>query len=370
MSAEATESVRELFGGVLHVEVAFDWGDEIFLDRARQLVPTEVHVLPRKPRTPSSAAYEPSPLRVTLPPVMLQWPGFPDGACTELDVTLFDFGVVSAALHWPFQLSAPELTALARSLSEPEPALQPLRRALEPLFQTLKPSIQNPLWSELSEEYFVFQLFPQEATLPQTLLERRRNWLAGLVRLEDEPLSDSETEEALRKHLSYGPRDLFIPDWAAAVIVDDECDEVLDAIAFANLQLLELRHLDNRLDARLQEAYGLIHQVARSWLPFWRRHTRPLRALGELKVEANVMLERSVSSLKLVGDPYLARAYRLLAARFHHDEWSENVRRSIAILEELYQVVADEAAVYRTELLEFVIVLLILFEIVMAFLRH
>ena len=63
--------------------------------------------------------------------------------------------------------------------------------------------------------------------------------------------------------MSYAPRDLLIPDWAAAVIVDDNCGEVLDVIAFANLQLLEFRHLDQRLDRRLEETYGMIHQLVR-----------------------------------------------------------------------------------------------------------
>src|SRR5262245_47800296 len=52
-----------VLAGTLHLYVAFDWGDELDLERARQLVPAEVHELPRRRRTPPSIAYRPPPLR-------------------------------------------------------------------------------------------------------------------------------------------------------------------------------------------------------------------------------------------------------------------------------------------------------------------
>src|SRR5438094_777694 len=127
--------------GTLHVYVAFDWGDEVNLERARGLLPAETQVLPRRRRTPTSIAYRPPP------------PGDP---------------LVPAGLR---------------------------------------------------------QAYPA--------------WLAGLLRLESGTLSDEEIAEAMRLHLSYSPDDLFLPDWAAAVLLDHDCNETLQAIEFANLQLLE-----------------------------------------------------------------------------------------------------------------------------------
>jgi multiple sugar transport system permease protein len=54
-----------------------------------------------------------------------------------------------------------------------------------------------------------------------------------------------------------------------------------------------------------------------SWsLPLFGQN-KALREVGELKVEANGLFERTVNVLKLVGDQYLSRLYRLLAARLH-----------------------------------------------------
>ena len=149
-------------------------------------------------------------------------------------------------------------------------------------------------------------------------------------------------------------------------LLDSDCDETLQAIEFANLQLLEFRHIDNRLDANLATTYGMIHSLANSWLPFWHSPARSLRALGELKVEANGLFERTGNVLKLVGDQYLARVYRMLASRFHLEEWERGILRKLDVAEGVYRVVSDQTDTYRAEFLEIVVVLLILLEIILA----
>lgn len=351
--------------GALHLFVAFDWGDQIDLDRARGLCASEEHALPRKPRTPSSIAYCPPPLRAKRPPTTFTVASI-GTVSADVDVTIFDFGAVSVALHVPLNASATTLAEFAGSLADSKPLIDAVRAAVEPLFAVLKPAIHHPHWSSIEEEYFVFQFSSSTESAVDDLLETRRPWLAGLVRLERNAMSDGEVAESLKHRINYTPRDLFVPDWAAAVVIDDDCDELLDVIAFANVQLLEFRHIDARLAQRLNDSYGLLHQLARSWLPFWRTHARTLRAVGELKIEANVMLERSGSTLKLVGDPYIARAYHLLATRLHLDDWGQNVRQSLSVLEGTYQVLSNQTAIYRAEVLEIAIVLLILFEIVVS----
>jgi hypothetical protein len=356
--------------GMLHVYVAFDWGEELDLDRARQLVPAEIHELPRRRRTPSSITYKPPPLRITLPNVPLQLPEIgPTTAAAE--ATIFHFAGVSVALHVPFTLPSPALTQVAGWLADPTPLVQAARAVLTPLHGRLLPAIHDPLWSDnLSEEYLVFQLDPIESLAPATLLDGGAGWLASLARLEAGVLSESEVHEAVRLHLSYSPADLFVPDWAGAVLVDRECDETLQTIEFANLQLLEYRHIDDRLDVALAGASRIAEVVKRSRLPFWRSFHRPLRTLGELRIEANGLFERTGNALKLLGDQYLARVYRLAATRFHLKEWERNIQRKLDVAEGVYQIVSDQATTYRTEFLEIVVIFLIALEIILSIVKH
>jgi hypothetical protein len=216
----------ELLMGRLHLYVAFDWAEEIDLEQAGRLAPAAVLTLARRPRTPSSITYKPPPLRFQLEALSLDLPVLGATPVSTIEATVFDFAAVSVAMHVPFQSTSADLTALAGQLADPSAAqtlVQTARRALEPLYQRLQPAIQKPFWHEdLWEEYIVFQFPPAVPADPSVLLKERTGWLASLLRLEDQPLSESEIAEAVRLLLRYSCADLFVPDWAAAVLIDDE----------------------------------------------------------------------------------------------------------------------------------------------------
>ncbi|HZY83321.1 MAG TPA: hypothetical protein VFE78_00710 [Gemmataceae bacterium] len=363
----------EVLAGRLHVYVAFDWGDEIDLEHAGRLAPGAALALSRRPRTPTSFTYKPPPLRFRLAPVTLDLPGGQRTTAEATEATVFDFAAVSVAFRVHFRMTAAELTALAGHLAEPATGaalIQAARAAVGPLHEKLLPTVQAPRWQDDQwEEYFVFQFPPGEPLTPDVLLGERAGWLAGLLRLEDQPLSAEEAAEAVRLPLRYGRHDLFLPDWAAAVLLDHEgeCDETLQTVEFANLQLLEYRHIDDRLDAALA---GANRATRGGWLPIWRSHAAPLRRLGELKVEANGLFERTGNVLKLIGDQYLARVYGLLATRFHLREWERSIQRKLEVIEGLYKVVADQTVTFRMEFMEAVVIGLILLEVLLAVFRH
>jgi hypothetical protein len=361
--------------GRLYLYVAFDWGDEVDLEFAGRLAPGAALSLSRRSRTPSSIAYQPPPLRFRLQPAFLPLPGIDGASIQDVEATVFDFAAVSVAMQMPFRLSPAELTQLAGHLADPDTTTRltrAAREALAPLHQRLLPAVQKPAWPEhLNEEYVVFQFAPGGPLRPKSLLGKQSRWLASLTRLEDQPLSDEEAAEAVRLSLRYGPDDLFVPDWAAALLLDDEreCGETLQTIELANLQLVEYRLIDDRVDRIVAQAQDLLGRAARSRLPFWRSHDAPLRVLGELKVEANALFERTGNVLKLIGDQYLARVYRQLGARFHLREWERSIQRKLEVIEGVYQVVSDQTTAFRTEFLELVVVLLILIEILLAVFR-
>ena len=363
--------------GHLHIFVAFDWGDAVDLERAARFAPGEFVALSRRPRTPSSITYKPPPLRFRLAPVKLALPGCGETAIESVEATVFDFAAVSVALELPFRLTPAELTQLAGRLADADLTQlvrQTAHAALEPLYRQLLPAIQKPNWLDtFSEEYYVFHFLPETLPQPAALLGERAHWTAGLLRIEDQPLSEEESGQALRLSLRYGPNDLFIPDWAAAVLVDHEqaCEETLQTIEFANLQLLEYRHIDDRLDGSLAQTNKLIAGLEKAHFQlFWRQQDSSLRQLGGLKLEATGLFERTGNVFKLIGDQYLARAYRLLATRFHLRDWEHSIQRKLEVLEGIYEVVSTQTSAFRTEFLEIIVIILIMLEIVLALIRH
>src|SRR3974377_1432693 len=106
--AASTFESTPLCSGILHTFVAFDWGEEVSLEKARQLAPAELHALPRKSRTPPSIAYQSPPLRCGVPPVALSLPGL-ESVPASADLMLFDFGAASFSMQVPFHLAAEDL---------------------------------------------------------------------------------------------------------------------------------------------------------------------------------------------------------------------------------------------------------------------
>ncbi len=126
---------------------------------------------------------------------------------------------------------------------------------VNPWVERLQPVVDGFEVSDLSEEYIIFQL----GDVRPSWVVDHTDWIAGLIRLEAGPLSAGEIREATRLRLSYTPDDLVMLDWAAGFVADRDCAETLQVIEFANVQLLEFRHIDDRLDDRLEAAYRLIH---------------------------------------------------------------------------------------------------------------
>ncbi|QDV34852.1 RMD1 family protein [Tautonia plasticadhaerens] len=354
----------------IHLAFAFDLGYEIDLERARPLLAAgEAGGLARRRRTPESIRYRPAPLRLGLDAsgVALPPPGRPVEP-PRADLSLFDFGAISLAIRFPVRMTPGELLALAGELADPTPLTASARLVLAPWLDRIRPVVSGYEVSDMSEEYVIFQL--GEAT--PGWLDARREWVAGLVRLETERMSPEEVTEATRLGMSYAPNDAIVIDWAAAVVADRDCADTLQVLEFANVQLLEFRHIDDRLDDRLERAYGTIHPASpRLRLPMvWSpTHNDAVRQVRELEIEATSLFERADNALKLIGDQYLVRVYDLASARFHLREWQNSIRRKVETVGNVYDLLVSQAGNRRAEFLELVIILLIALEIVLAFFR-
>ena len=89
-----------------------------------------------------------------------------------------------------------------------------------------------------------------------------------------------------------------------------------------------------------------------------------------MQLESAVLLERVTNALKVFGEEYLTRIYRLAARRFQLAELDASISRKLATVESIYQKMADKAAGVRMELLEWVVIILIASEIVLSLTRH
>jgi hypothetical protein len=98
-----------------------------------------------------------------------------------------------------------------------------------------------------------------------------------------------------------------------------------------------------------------------------RANLANLREIAQWQVDSAILFEGVNNVLKLLGDQYLARVYRLTAQRFHLTEWDSSILRKLETLESIYEKISDQIVTRRMEVLEWIIIILFVISIVLPF---
>jgi hypothetical protein len=181
-------------------------------------------------------------------------------------------------------------------------------------------------------------------------------------------LSEFEREEVTQHRFSYTEDDLAVIDWNSAFVYEPSGSrDIPDVLEICNAQLLELRYYDEQLDSQLSGIYDQMQKHRRSGYGLFHSPYKVLarRVLTTL-VEMSEFIERVENSLKIIGDFYLARVYEAAVRRMRIANWQASVTRKQQILANVYQLLKGELDTSRSLTLEFVIVLLIVFELFVA----
>jgi hypothetical protein len=356
--------------GLCYVSFAYDAARSIDLGKAehRMHQATERPTIAHKRRTPSYFEYKPPPLRTSLNTEPLAVGRFVTGSA--VDLMIYDFGAVSVSYTLSIEGPFEDLLLLSEELYDNEALLSDSRLRVVELVEVIGDAASQAHTSPVVEDYLVFHVERFAAPVDLKLFcADHAHGIAQILRAERQALSDQEVEDALAVRLSYSANDITLVDWNAALIIDSEGDDLRALLDFANVELLEMRYVDQKLDRALDHAYETLWR--RSWSLPWilGSYGADLRGLAELQVDNATLFEGVNNTLKLVGDQYLARVYRMVNRRFHLDEWDSSILRKLQTLESIYEKLSDQAAARRMEILEWVIILLIAFSIALEFIR-
>ena len=361
--AQAEPVVQE---GVCYALFAYDAGLAINLDESERRITalTQRAAIRHKRRAPRYFEYRPAPLRVTQEREALGVGAF--RTTPSVDAVLYDFGAVSVTYQIPLAGPLARLITLAEELYESNVLLADSRRWVEHLLATIAPAVTRPGLTDFVETYVIFEIGAfSPPSPPAELYTTHAQEVARILRSERAPLSAQEVNDALGHRISFGSDDVTFIDWDAALIADRDAEDVRAVLEFANVELLEMRYLDQQLDDALDESYDTLSRRDGLWLPGVTR--ADLRRIGQLQVDNAVLFEGVNNALKLLGDQYLARVYRLVSERFHLAEWDASILRKLQTLESIYQKLSDQSANRRTEALEWIIIALIAAEILIPF---
>ncbi len=356
--------------GACHILYAYDIGISTnlskCLDRAA-LLGGRTTLSNKNRRAPKYFGYDPQPLTI------IQESDVPRIGAHQLSpavaLTFYDFGSVSISYEIAIAGTLQDLRDLSIENDRSDALLADSRRRAQDIVLALGDAVEHPAVAAPVEDYLMFEIDDFDLSGPaDTLPQRAGGILAQVLRAESQVLSESETSDALACTISYGPGDITIIDWNAAMIFDREADDVQSVLEFANTELLELRFLDYRLDSSIDRSYELSSQPNSLFRLLPGYTARNIRRISQMQLEGAILFERVSNAPKLLGDQFLARVYRLASQRFHVSEWNGSILRKLDTIEDFHKQVHDTAASQRLELLEWIIIILIFFEIILPFL--
>ena len=367
-AASTVAPVLEVQTGVCYALFAYEVGQSIDLDEAQRRITALKERAPirHKRRAPHYFAFHPPPLRVTQEVTPLAVGAH--RTVDHVDALLYDFGAVSVSYAIAFAGPLSRLLTLGEALYDNAALLADSRTRVEQLLASIAPAVGRPRTADVVETYAIFQIVAFTTPCsPGELQTMHAPEMAQILRSERGRLSEQEVRDATSHAISFSAEDLALIDWDAALLFDREADDVRDVLEFANVELLEMRFLDQQLDDALDASYETLSR--RRWgpprMPGVSR--AELRDVGRLQVDAALLFEGVNNALKLLGDQYLARVYRLVSDRFHLAEWDASILRKLETLESIYQKMSDAASSWRLEVLEWIIIVLIAASIAIPF---
>jgi hypothetical protein len=354
--------------GECRIFLAYDVGLAIDLNQAEQRIAAGKarETMRKKRRSPSYFEFDPPPLRVSqkIEPLKVAH----HRSAEYLDAMIYDFGAISVAYTFPLDEPLDKLLHLSEHLYDNELLLSHSRRIVEELLQTIEPAVNKPRISELVEDYAVYQIKDFETKSDvQKLLKTNSQLMARILRAESESLSAQEVGEALSCRLSYSGEDEVIIDWNAAVIFDQDASDVLAVLEYTNVELVEMRFLDDQLDDALEESYQALGRREWGRRLLFRSASEDLRKVAELQMDGALLFEGVHNALKLLGDQYLARMHRSASRRMHLDDWERTILRKLHTIESIYEKMSSLQETRRMEALEWVIIILIAISIILPF---
>jgi len=358
----------EITRGTCHVLFAYDIAFSIDLDAAERQIKDikQRESIKHRRRAPKYFQYQPAPLRVTQGVQSLSIGNFMTN--NAVDVVLYDFGGVSVLYSIPFSGSLSDLLPLSEALYDNLLLLNDSRRRVEQVLSAVSTAVSKPNVSAFVEDYVIFQIDGTSPSEPiSEFISHERQTLAQILRAETRELSEDEVADAISRRVSFGRDDVTIVDWNSAIVMDPEAEDILAVLEFANLELLEMRYLDNRIDNALTLAYETLSKRPLHRFISFGSDPAALHRVAQWHLDSAILFEGVNNSLKLLGDQYLARLYRTAAERFHLTEWDSAILRKLETLDGIYSKISDLVTARRMEMLEWIIIVLIAVSIVLPF---
>jgi hypothetical protein len=356
--------VIQITKGSLHIHIAFDVGFELSTKKVLEIVGDRFAHRANELRPLSeSINRDMEPIRIAFDPVeiRLQDEIFP----FQVYLTFFEVGAISFEFVCPIQSSFDLLPQVAEQLEATDELVDSAKAFASEIFQLIKPAlIGGELYSHPSVHYvFHVEKLSEELNFDQ-ILSKLGVPIAKTLKASVESIGENEVKRTLQSYVSYSDTDVVFATSKNAVIFDEDGLDAVDILELANVQALELRFIDSKLDRTLvalyEENLKKLNWFQRFAARFFNFSALNLKGLNTIHLDSLIIVERVEQSFKLASDHYLARIHELCVNAMFLRVLSNGIDRKLDAIRDISNDIQGREATLRLETLEWIIIILIL----------
>jgi len=278
---------------------------------------------------------------------------------------LWSFGAVSISfrLELSQSISIQELKSLAASIEMEDSLHEHALEIVKKLIHQLGSCLTNQgVWDQY-EDYLIYNMDPHQIDGDIKSILDQEEFYQLIFTEEVDQLSEGQKNLIRQSSIQYGKNDLIVIDWNSAFICSQgDSQDVADVIEFALCQLLELRYYDELLDHKLSNLYKSIQNKEPSLLS--NQYNKFSHEAAVVYIEISDIVEKIQNSLKVIGDFYYARIFRLSVEKFRCSDWQKSVDSKLNNLAEVSRLFHSQVNERRNQLLEIIIIVLIAVELI------
>ncbi|MEN6610540.1 MAG: hypothetical protein ABFC24_06850 [Methanoregulaceae archaeon] len=311
----------------------------------------------------------PKSISMVEPPLLLRLqPAYVEHAGRNFEFTViarvFDIGAISICLiHEELGAPAVELEEDALRFANQNGLGAHFSAALTQIRAILKPMIgDRPIDPDFYEDYTVYLADKMDSNIDPVVV------MLG----EKAEFSPEIRADVMKYSLSYGINDRTTLSWAGAFLVAPEPPtDIIELIEFATVQVLELRFYDRELSRQMSKMFDDIENAGRlSSLRRVRRMRLIMKELMRTQTELSEITEKVNNLIKVTEDVFYARVYATALNVLRSQTWNDSVNRRIATIRENYAMLSDEVNVQHSNVLEWIVIILIAMELVIFMFAH
>ncbi len=282
----------------------------------------------------------------------------------KVQASIYETGTFSIRIRHPFTDADTGLLAKLAFDKEVNDLVKGIALKARSIVERNLSKVKNIKPAERSETYMLYYIKGEK----RDILKKNEKVIIGLLIDEPDPneLDPSYIDEVAKKQISYNSSDVFYVGWEAAVMIDNvsSYEHELIITEIANVQLLQLMIFHEEVSKKIKDSDKLISEISAG-----RKGRSELKklnyTLSEFYDSTRDMTTSVNDTISGFGEWYLLRLYSLFDDVLKISPIRKSIESDLGIIDKRRDFVSDEIRSSQSDLLEWIIVVLIIIEVVL-----